>query len=134
VIQHDKFSASASIVAWFLWCAFAGSLIAYRMWLVGAADNTNSIRAPQDVGSWLAYIIPTGLALTLRWLVIPKLRNPFLKLIPFLVGLSAAELLTFLGIFIFQLQFSLYFLTNGLLLLQMLPLWGFKQSEAPVAQ
>lgn len=133
MIQRHKLSGPASIVIWLFWSMFAVSLIFYRIALVGTADNTHSITAPQSVSGWLAYIIPIGLTLPIRWLVIPRLRNPLLVLIPFIAGLAAAEALMFLGIFIFKAQFSLFFLTSVLLLLQMMPLWKPKTNETPRA-
>jgi hypothetical protein len=131
--ERNRLSSPAVILMWLFWCLFAASLVVYRVMLVGNADKAHSIAAPQSVSAYIVYVIPVVLAVAMRWLVIPKVRNPFLALIPFLFGLSVAEVLTFCGIFVFQQQFSLFFYTNWLLLLQMMPLWGCKRDETPVA-
>lgn len=126
MIQINKNKAPQLIVMWAMWCAFAGALIMYRFYLVGRSANTHSIVAPDTAFGWLAYLIPIAIVISLRWLLIPRLRHPVLVLPPFVVGFAFAEVLTFFGIFIFPKQFTLFYLTSWFLMLQLMPLWKKK--------
>lgn len=131
-IRPRKTNAPQTVVMWVMWCAFAGALIMYRFYLVGKSTNTHSIVAPESLFGWLSYLIPVAIVMSLRWLVIPRLRLPFLVMSPFVVGFAFAEVLTFFGIFIFPKQFALYYLTSWFLILQLMPLWRTK-TDQPVA-
>lgn len=111
------------MVLWAIWFSVLVALVYYRMLLVGPGANTKSIVMPGTPAAWLLYLISIGIALGVRWLVIPRIGNPFRTLVPFIVGIAFAEALTFFGIFIFPKQFTLFYFTSWVLVLQLAPLW-----------
>jgi hypothetical protein len=129
MIPNNKTNAPTALVMWVMWGAFASSLVMYRMMLVGKADNTHSIVAPDTIFAWLCYVIPIAMVLALRWLAIPRLRLPNLILPVFVVGIAFAEVQTFFGIFLFPAQFSLFYFTSWFLIVQMMPIWTLRTDQ-----
>jgi hypothetical protein len=119
------------IVMWTLWFSFAMALVFYRFTLVRGNGSNHSFTAPDTVIAWMLYLIPIAVVLSLRWLLIPRLRNPSTTMSPFIVCFAFAEALAFFGIFLFKNQLNLFYLTAWLLVLQLMPLW--KQKTAPPA-
>lgn len=111
------------MIMWVIWGACLTGIVIYRFSLVGSEENTKSVVMPHALGGWLAYLVPVVIAVSMRWLVIPRIMNPFLAMIPFYIGISFAEALTFFGIFIFPKQFTLFYFTSWALMLQLAPLW-----------
>lgn len=119
----NKSSDRVGRILWVIWGAILIGLVYYRMLLVSGADNTKSIVMPEGSTGWLLYLVPIVIAVSMRWLVIPRIRNPMRVMVPFIVGISFAETLTFFGIFIFPKQFTLFYFTSWALMLQLAPLW-----------
>ena len=132
MIQRNKTNVPTAIVMWVMWFAFVNATVMYRIFLVGKTANTHSITAPDTVLVWALYLIPIVIVMSLRWLVIPRLRIPFLMMVPFVLGFAFAEALTFFGIFLFPKQFNLFYFTSWFLLLQLMPLWK-RKTDQPVA-
>lgn len=126
----DKNKTPQAIVIWALWLSFAGALVMYRITLVGKTANTRSLTAPDAIFAWGCYIVPIAIVLSLRWLVIPRLREPVQVMTVFIVGIAFAEVLTFFGIFLFQPQFRLFYLTSWLLFVQMMPMWTLRSDQS----
>lgn len=126
MIPNNKTNAPTALVMWVMWCAFASALVMYRIMLVGKADNTHSFIAPDTGLAWVCYAIPIIVVLPLRWQVIPRLQAPNLILPVFLVGVAFAEAQTFFGLFLFPAQFSLFYITSWLLLVQLMPTWTLR--------
>lgn len=126
MIPGNRTKTPPAIVLWVLWCAFASALVVYRNMLAGKAADTHSITAPDTIPAWLCFAIPIMIVLPLRWLVIPRLRTPFLVLPVFLVSVAFAEALTFFGLFLFPAQFSFFYIASWLMLVQVMPLWTLR--------
>lgn len=126
----NKPKAPQAIVIWVLWLSFATALVMYRIMLAGKATNTRSLIAPDTIFAWVCYVIPIAVVLALRWLAIPRLREPFLVLPVFVVGIAFAETLTFFGLFLFPAQFRLFYLTSWLLFVQLMPMWTLRSDQS----
>lgn len=121
--SDPSITVAERIVLWLLWCVFCAALIFYRTFLVNEAHNTSSLEFPATAFGLLQYSIPLAVSLGARWLVVPRLRVPFLTLVPFLIGIATAEMLTFFGIFLSQKSFSMFFYTTVILMLMWIPIW-----------
>lgn len=130
MIQRNTAKPPKAIVMWVMWAAFATALVMYRQMLVGKNANTHSLAAPDSALGWVLYVIPIVVVLSLRWLVIPRLRNPVLIMAPFVICFAFTEALTFFGIFLLHEQFNLFYFTSWFLILQLIPLWQQK-AETP---
>jgi hypothetical protein len=109
---------------WLVLCVFAVSTVFYRLFLFHRTGAGDAAAPPWTLSSFALYVIPILIALLMRWLVIPRLRNQLLALIPFLVGVSSAQVLTFFGLFLVpQPRFDLFFYTTWGLLLMLIPVW-----------
>jgi hypothetical protein len=123
MMQRNTGNPPTTIVMWVLWGAFASALVMYRQMLVGKTANTHSLTAPDSPLGWVLYLIPIAVVMSVRWLVIPRLRDPRLVMPPFIVGFAFTEALTFFGIFLLPKQFCLFYFTSWFLILQLMPLW-----------
>ncbi len=121
--SNASIAVAERAVLWLLWCVFCGALIFYRMVLVTEAHNTSSLEFPATTFGLLQYSIPLAVSLGARWLVVPRLRVPFLALVPFLIGIATAEMLTFFGIFLSPKSFNVFFFTTVILMLMWIPIW-----------
>ena len=121
------------ILMWLAWCFSAVQLVFDRTFLVGSSHRTHAVAQSWSPSSLALYLVPIVLALSMRWWVIPRLRNPLMGLIALVFGLSFGNALAFFGIFIVPQHFDLFFWTSLLLLLQFAPLWREKveQADAP---
>jgi len=127
-------AAIERVVLWLVWCVFCGAVIFYRILFVSEAHNTSSLEFPSTAAGLLQYFIPLAVSLGARWLVVPRLRIPFLALIPFLIGIAAAEALTFFGIFLSPRSFNVFFLTTAVLILMWIPIWRSDVEPAHAAE
>lgn len=129
-MQRNTGEPPTVIVMWVLWAAFACALVMYRQMLLGKTANTHSLTAPDSAFGWVLYVIPIVAVMSVRWLVIPRVRDPRLVMPPYMVGFAFAEALTFFGIFLLPKQFSLFYFTSWFLILQLMPLWRQNPDEA----
>jgi hypothetical protein len=127
---NNKTKGPQAIVIWVLWLSFATALVMYRIMLVSKAANTRSLTAPDTIVAWVCYVIPIVVVFALRWLVIPRLKQPIEVLPVFLVGVALAETLTFFGLFLFPAQFRLFYLMSWLLFVQLMPTWTIRPGQS----
>jgi hypothetical protein len=116
------------IILWVIWAWMMLALPFYKIYL-GKGDRGEKHEDPIFVMGML--IIPLVISTSLRWLLIRKMNNPFLILIPFIFGISVAESLVFYGKFLFPEHESLFFWAGALAMAQFIPLYGKKAEGRP---
>jgi hypothetical protein len=120
------------ILMWFLWCVWCEATVYQQMTLAGQRHNTASLTFPTDVFALSMYCIPVALTLSMRWLAIPRIKTPFVGLIPFMAGLFSAAVLNLFGLFLFEKHCLLFSCTAWILLLQLVPLWKRQVGPPPL--
>jgi hypothetical protein len=92
------------MVPWVLWGAFmVGVMLMFHF--------LHNPKAPAADGSqqWLVALVPLLISLVIRWNVIPRVTAVTSGLVAMIVGIATAEMVLFLGIFIFPAhQFTLF--------------------------
>jgi len=125
--QSKGVSVIARTIMWLVLCVFAASTVFYRVFLFHRKEAGDETAPPWTLSSVALYLIPILIALSMRCWVIPRLRNQILALIPFLIGATCAQALTFFGLFLVpQQRFNLFFYTTWGLLLMFMPVWKGK--------
>jgi hypothetical protein len=125
--QSKAASVAARTIMGLVLCLFAISTVFYRLFLFHRPEAGAAAAPPWTLSSFALYVVPILIALSMRWLVIPRLRNQLLALIPFMVGVFSAQALTFFGLFLVPRQrFNLFFYTTWGLLLMFIPVWKGK--------
>jgi len=95
------------LVLWCIWLGFLGALICYGIFL----RKENPAEMEIDGMVLAGFLIPLLVSLAVRFFVLPKHRDPQQVMTYFLVGIGSAEILAFIGLFVFP-----YFQDSGIVL------------------
>jgi hypothetical protein len=116
-------------ILWFIWGAMMCALPFYKIFL-GGGDRVDSFDRTIDLFAFGLFAVPLVVSVFIRWLILPKLRQPALQLAPFVAGLAVAESLIFFGKFLVPEYDSVFFYTGVLAMAQFMPVF---LEEPPVA-
>lgn len=111
---------AGTVFLWIFWLALMSAMPIYKT-VLGGGKNVDTGARPVDAFLLALFLVPVVVACAMRWLVLPRLDNPWLKLFPFLVGMAFAESLVFYGIFLVPEFQSWFFYTGVLMAVQFLP-------------
>lgn len=67
--------------------------------------------------------MPFGIAMAIRFALLPRLRNPWLQLPPFFLGVILSELIMLLGIFLVREYQIVFYLFCAVAMLAYTPHW-----------
>src|SRR4051812_49306387 len=96
--------AQLLIIHWVLWGAFMVGVVMIYHFL-----GTRTPPAPDGSRQWMLALAPLVISLIVRWTVIPRITVVTSVLPAMIAGIALAEMVLFLGIFIFpQHQFDLF--------------------------
>jgi hypothetical protein len=119
--QANSDASTARVVSWFLWVPLAAMLPYLRLFLFRKPTGP---APPWTLFTGVLYLTPIVLVVAIRWFVIPKLRNRLIVLLPFVFGLLSAFALTLFGLYVVGFcRFELFYYTNWVLFLVLLPVW-----------
>jgi len=115
---------------WILWAAFQVGVCVFFFFLRQAAPTS-----PAASGSWpwLLALGPLTISAGLRWIVMPRLRNPEHGLVCMVLGIAMAEAVTFFGLFLAPQYQREFFVLSFLGILQFMPFYArrFFPAEEP---
>src|SRR3954471_18980419 len=96
--------AQLLMVPWVLWGSFmVGVVMMYHF--LGARKQP----APDGSQQWMLALLPLLISVIIRWAVVPRITATTPALLAMIAGVATAEMVLFLGIFIFpQHQFDLF--------------------------
>jgi hypothetical protein len=110
------------IVWWVLWGAFqVGIFFIYNL-LGGAGAPSRTVTDGSPV--WLAALAPLVLSAMVRWLVLPRVRQPRTALSLSIVGIAMAEATCLMGLFIFPAHKRELFFLSALGIFQFIPFYA----------
>lgn len=95
--------AQLLMVPWVLWGSFMVGVVMMYHFL-----GTKKPPAPDDSRQWMLALVPLLISLIIRWSVVPRVTAVTSALPAMIAGVAFAEVVLFLGIFLFpQHQFEL---------------------------
>jgi hypothetical protein len=110
------------IIMWCAWLFTAFLVLLMAYFLTKGAPKINTFARPFDVLAAGMFVIPVLICGGLRfWL--SRIRNPWLALLPFLIGIFFAWQAGLYGIFLFPEFFIVFQTLGGILLFAYLPLF-----------
>jgi|GEM_PF-6379353 len=110
------------IIMWWTWVAAASLSVLMACFLTKGAQKIDTFSRPFDVFAAGMFVIPVLICGGLRfWMW--RMRNPWLALLPFSIGLFFAWQAGLYGIFLFPEFFIVFQTLGGILLLAYLPLF-----------
>jgi len=89
-----------AMIMWIIWFAYLQSMLAIQFFIGGGIPSGDNIAEPMPLGLWVAAICPALIAITLRWSLMHKLRQPAQQLPALIVGLALSELPLFISLFL----------------------------------
>lgn len=118
------------LIMWVLWIAFLNGIIMFRIFL--AQPLPPGAAAPRDTFPWAASLFPVLVATLIRWLLLPRAKDPQQGLVTMILGIALAEATSFLGIFLTPSHLNLLCGASFLGAFQFAPTWAsrfFPQDE-----
>jgi len=89
-----------ALVAWIVWFAMFQAAFIYPFFLGNGFPRGPNAETPMGPALWLLCLIPIVVATAVRWLLIPKLRDPKRQLVAMIIGLALSEAPILLSIFL----------------------------------
>jgi len=80
-----------ALIAWIVWFAMLQTAFVYPFFLGDGFPSGENADEPMNAALWALCFGPILLAACIRWIVIPKLREPAQLLIAMIVGLALSE-------------------------------------------
>ncbi|MFP4068605.1 MAG: hypothetical protein ACLFVC_00350 [Opitutales bacterium] len=96
-MKHTKQQA---LIAWIIWFAMLQSAFIYHFFLGDGFPSGENAPEPMAAAVWALAFAPLVLATAVRWLVIPKLRQPPQILVAMIIGLALSEASVFVELFL----------------------------------
>lgn len=114
------------MVPWVLWGAFMVGVMVMFHFL-----GNKKPPAADASQQWLLALAPLVISLVIRWNVIPRITKAQSALVAMIVGIALAEMVLFLGIFIFPAHQFLLFLTALFGIAQHAPIYMARLIDQP---
>ena len=110
--------ATQRLVLWTIWFALFASVFIYRHYLIKPGPGRDSFDGTVDPLMIFLLFGPMAVSLFARITLVPRARHSGQLLVAMIIGLAAAESLTFFGIFLYRSYESLFIgVSLGLMLL-----------------
>jgi len=117
-------SIVCTCLLWFFWLAFVSAIILYQIFLTG---DTGESRSLFGVFPLSMLLVPAGVCAIIRWLLIPRWRNPLIVLVLAIAGIAVADSISLYGIFLFSNHRLVFLIVAVLSLVQFVPLGLFRR-------
>ncbi|SHK44684.1 hypothetical protein SAMN02745181_3839 [Rubritalea squalenifaciens DSM 18772] len=91
--------------------------------LSNSSDNTNSFTTKLDPFFWGILIIPSSIALAIRFFAVNRIKNPWAQLLVYGFGLFISLQVIAHGIFLIPQFQTVFYLLGGTLIICYLPVW-----------
>lgn len=114
------------MVPWVLWGAFMVGVVMMYVFL-----GNKKAPAPDDSQQWMVALAPLLISLIIRWNVIPRVTAVTSGLVAMIVGIALAEMVLFLGLFIFPAHQLELFLAALFGIAQHAPVYVAKLLDQP---
>ena len=93
-------SKQKAYVFWILWFAFLQSAFVVHFVIGGGFPEGENVAEPMAVWLWAACVVPIIIAAAVRWLVIPKVKDPQQMLVAMIIGLALSEMPILFSLFL----------------------------------
>jgi hypothetical protein len=113
------------IVWWVLWGAFQFGIIAIYQFL----GQSSTTPPPNEPALWQLGLLPVLISGALRWSLLPKIEDGTKAFVVFILGVALAEMMCFLGLFIFPSHKTLFFAASLLGILQFIPVFAGRYTK-----
>lgn len=117
-----------------MWLAWSFAILTSLMlmaFLANGSDNTNTYSAKLDLFFWGILILPSSIALAIRFFAVNRIRNPWAQLLVYGFGLFVSSQVIAHGIFLIPQFQTVFYLLGGALLICYLPVWIRAKSNKP---
>ncbi len=113
------------LILWVLWFSFMIGIVFINLFL--GQDTASHHAVIPNEGAWFAAAIPIFISAILRWIVLPKVRDPQKLLTTMILGISTAEAVTFFGLFLFPAHRVELCILSALGIFQFIPTYARRQ-------
>lgn len=110
----QKSAALTPLTTWLIWFALFAGLVFQRFFLGSGLEVRDDWNRPLSLLEGCAIGLPFAVSLIIRWSVLPRLHHTASQIPFFIIGIAAAEMIYFLGLFLFNDRETIFFATSAL--------------------
>ncbi len=126
-----KIEANMKVTLWVVWLVMLSSVIFQLVFIWPNFGAQEQALPPLAILPMV--MAPIGIAVFVRWFVIPGVTTAQAVLTASIIGLAMGESLAIYGVFLFPDYFKPLFVISVLMILQYIPLYAFKPLAEPPA-
>jgi len=108
---------------WIVWGSLVMGCFLFATYLTQKDDVTNSFSRDLGVFELGILMIPFGICMVYRFLLIPKIKNVIAIFPVYVIGLFMSELIIFFGIFLIREYLNLFYILCGTAMFIYMPCW-----------
>ncbi|MBK1884182.1 hypothetical protein JIN85_17315 [Luteolibacter pohnpeiensis] len=120
----------AKVLMWTWWGFLAWGCLPIHVFLATNDAKTNSLSGSSDVFGLGMMIIPFCVWMAWRFLLLPKIANPWLQMVLFGIGVFFSQQIIFYGIFLMPTYRIVFYGICAVAMLAYLPFWVKPKSRS----
>lgn len=121
--EPDLHGTVVKVFMWLTWVIFVTGCFFFAHFLTRSGDTAGATGSGPVWLAILALVLPFSASMVLRFLVIPKIRNPWIALFPYIVGVIISQQILFFGLFMFKGYEIAFFALCFIAMVLYIPYW-----------
>jgi cytochrome bd-type quinol oxidase subunit 2 len=104
---------------WIVWAGFQSAVVILYCFLSRSAADPQP--SSPDSLAWMAAIAPIACSAVIRWTILPRIQKVQTAFPLFVIGIALAEVVCFVGLFLFPFHQQEFFVLSSLGIFQFIP-------------
>ncbi len=122
-------TSAQKLILWVIWVSLFSSIFVYRIFL-GGQGVPDDVETSVDAFLLIMLLIPSFGSALMRWVLLPKAKDPQQVLVFAIIGMALGESLVFFGIFLFPAFETSFFVISLLAVFQFIPTYANSSSSS----